>query len=335
MGAQMLHGAIVDYLKNYTMGGKHTAKAKRVDLSYFLEFLLKLNQVTDPELLSTDAISQSSVEQFVEERLRLAEAPATVVRRLATIKHFCRVCAEEGKGLNINPARMIRAPSVQNERPKALSNEAISEIEESLILRCETQATYRNFRDRLLILMMLHTGLRVDEIRILRVGQLTEDFSWLTDVRTKGRKFRKVYLPGLLTGTIKEFLVVREAEVRGKLPRLSPTLNERLPLFVSLRGANQKDLTSFRLNEKSIWRVVHNVGATVGVHPHLMRHTFAHRLLETTNDIRLVAQALGHSDIRVTMKYTERTDEDVARAMEDSVKISNQRMANLSRKNLS
>jgi site-specific recombinase XerD len=62
-----------------------------------------------------------------------------------------------------------------------------------------------------------------------------------------------------------------------------------------------------------------------------MRHTFAHRLLETTNDIRLVAQALGHSDVRVTMKYTERTDEDVARAMEDSVKMSNKQMAHLAR----
>lgn len=331
MSAPSLHSVIAEYLRNYTMGGKHTAKAKRLDLNYFLEFLLRANQVTNPELLTTDVISQSVVEQFVEERLKLAEAPATVVRRLATIKHFCRVCAEEGKGLDINPARMIRAPAVQNERPKALSNETISEIMDSLALRCQNQPSYRNYRDRLLILMMLHTGLRVDEIRILRVGQLSEDYSWLTDVRTKGRKFRKVYLPALLTDPLKEFLQIREVEVRGKLPRLTPTLNERLPLFVSLRGANQKDLTSFRLNEKSIWRVVHSVGASVGVHPHLMRHTFAHRLLETTNDIRLVAQALGHSDVRVTMKYTERTDEDVARAMEDSVKMSSKQTANLAR----
>jgi integrase/recombinase XerC len=168
--------------------------------------------------------------------------------------------------------------------------------------------------------MMLHTGLRVDEIRILRVGQLADDFTWLYDVRTKGRKFRKVYIPQFLTDYIKEFLACRDQEVRIKLPRLAPSLDSRLPLFVSLRGANPQDLSTFRLNEKSIWRVVHGVGASLGIHPHLMRHTFAHRLLETTNDIRLVAQALGHSDVRVTMKYTERTDEDIAKATEDTVK---------------
>jgi integrase/recombinase XerC len=52
------------------------------------------------------------------------------------------------------------------------------------------------------------------------------------------------------------------------------------------------------------------------LHPHLLRHTYATELLEGSKDIRLVAQALGHSDVRVTMRYTERGNEEVASALE-------------------
>jgi integrase/recombinase XerC len=320
MGDISLRTTIQEYLHQYGMGGKHTAKAKRTDLNYFLEFLLKKEEMSNPDDLTLKAINHSAVEQFIEARLRLGEAPATVIRRLATIKHFCRMCAEEGRSIQINPARLVRAPALQTERPKALSEEVVAGIVESLRLRCENDASYRNLRDELLVLMLLHTGLRADEIRILRFGQLSKDLDWLQDVRTKGRKFRKVYVPSILKKTLQVYLLRRDEELQKKIPRLTPTLSERLPLFVSLRGSNIQDLTTFRLNEKSVWRVVHGVGRAAGVHPHLMRHTFAHRLLETTNDIRLVAQALGHSDVRVTMKYTERSDEDVARAMEDSLK---------------
>jgi site-specific recombinase XerD len=52
------------------------------------------------------------------------------------------------------------------------------------------------------------------------------------------------------------------------------------------------------------------------LHPHLLRHTYAVDLLEDSKDIRLVAQALGHADVRITMRYTERSNEEVAAARE-------------------
>ena len=80
--------------------------------------------------------------------------------------------------------------------------------------------------------------------------------------------------------------------------------------------------------QKSIWRIISDFGKRArlladdsfdGLHPHKLRHTFAHGLLDTSRDVRLVAQALGHSDVRTTMRYTERTDDEIAKAIEKKV----------------
>ena len=60
------------------------------------------------------------------------------------------------------------------------------------------------------------------------------------------------------------------------------------------------------------------LSANMPLHPHLLRHSYALELLESSNDVRLVAQALGHSDVRITMRYTERKDEEIAQALEHS-----------------
>ena len=60
------------------------------------------------------------------------------------------------------------------------------------------------------------------------------------------------------------------------------------------------------MGAKSIWRAIHELSGELHLHPHLLRHSYAIDLLHTSKDIRAVAQALGHSDVRVTMRYAER-----------------------------
>ncbi|MCB0334283.1 MAG: tyrosine-type recombinase/integrase, partial [Bdellovibrionales bacterium] len=70
------------------------------------------------------------------------------------------------------------------------------------------------------------------------------------------------------------------------------------------------------MGAKSIWRAINELSTETKLHPHLLRHSFAIDLLDNSRDVRLVAQALGHSDVRVTMRYTERGDEALAEAVE-------------------
>jgi integrase/recombinase XerC len=309
-----------DYLRRYASGTRHTAKAKRVDLEHFLAFMRIHTEPPEGLDVQLAQVNASALEQFLEYRLRLGDAPATVVRRMATVKHFLRMCAEEIAGF-IDPGRNVRMPVVPVECPKALDEQTVADIVARLSERCQRDDGFRSRRDQLLVFTMLYTGLRADEVRILRLGQISEDFQWFEDVRTKGRKFRKVYIAELLRDLLVPYLPLREEELRKKLEKLPATLNQRIPLFVSLRDARKDDLRTFRLNEKTIWRIVSKCSSAAGIHPHLLRHTFASRLLNSTNDIRLVAQALGHSDVRVTMKYTERSDADVAAALEASLGI--------------
>ena len=67
-----------------------------------------------------------------------------------------------------------------------------------------------------------------------------------------------------------------------------------------------------------MWRAINELSLDKELHPHLLRHSYALDLLNSSNDIRLVAQALGHGDVRTTMRYTERSEEEIASALEKS-----------------
>ncbi|MDZ4785307.1 MAG: tyrosine-type recombinase/integrase, partial [bacterium] len=96
--------------------------------------------------------------------------------------------------------------------------------------------------------------------------------------------------------------------------------DKTLPLFISTYGAKINNAESFLMGAKTIWRAINELSNQTKLHPHLLRHCYALDLLNSSNDIRLVAQALGHGDVRITMRYTERTEEQVAEALEKSRK---------------
>ena len=74
------------------------------------------------------------------------------------------------------------------------------------------------------------------------------------------------------------------------------------------------------MGAKTLWRAINEFSSEVALHPHLLRHTFAMDLLDSSKDIRLVSQALGHGDVKITMRYTERSDIEVAKAIEKKKK---------------
>lgn len=328
LDAKRLQEIMEQYISYYALGESHTAKAKRYDLEHFLIFLGK-SRGGPSNVLVSDWTLQST-KDFMNDRLNHGEAPSTVSRRIATLKHFGRTIAERLPGY-INPAREAKSPSIQQTRPKGLSaaqNEQLrdaaldlwqSTANESLAIR------FAALRNRYLLELLLSTGLRADEVRSLLLAQITEDFSWLKNVRTKGKKFRNVYLPESIRDLSKDYLFLRRSYILESFPLyrdLSPKEESRFPLLVSSRGAEITQPLSFGLNPKTIWRIIADIGVHVekrvgeSIHPHLLRHTFAHGLLDSSKDVRLVAQALGHSDVRTTMRYTERSDEEIAKAVE-------------------
>ncbi|MFN8392643.1 MAG: tyrosine-type recombinase/integrase [Bdellovibrionota bacterium] len=332
LGEERLITVLESYLQYYAAGDSHTARAKRYDLQHFLEFLAGSPNRVSEVLVS--AWTLQTTKDFVEHRLSLGEAPATVSRRLATIKHFGRTLAERVHGY-INPAREAKAPVIQPTRPHGLTEPEIKLLRDAA-QQCfiDARFSFLALRNKFLLELLLATGLRADEVRLLVLAQLSDDFSWLRNVKTKGKKFRNVYLDTAIRPLFEEYLNGREQMLTERYPEyreLSDAQRQRFPVFVSLYRADIANPQSFGLAPKTIWRIIASFGSRAqalaqtpigNLHPHKLRHTFAHGLLDSSKDVRLVAQALGHSDVRTTMRYTERTDETLAKAIEQKVRTS-------------
>lgn len=326
ISAQTLLTIVENYVHYYASGSGHTARAKRYDLQYFLEFLA--SRSTTIENLRVSEWTLQTTRDFIDYRLSLGESPATVSRRLATLKHFGRTLAERVPGF-VNPAREAKSPTVQLAQPQGLSAQEVQLLREAARLEeNEKLDDYSALRNRFLLELLLATGLRADEVRLLTIGQISEDHSWLRNVKTKGKRFRNVYLDTSIRAHLAQYLIARDAELDRKVPGFSdlpPQERMKYPVLLSLYQVTPGDPASFGMSPKTIWNVIDRLGkkavalhggAISALHPHKLRHTFAHGLLNTSNDIRLVAQALGHSDVRTTMRYTERSDQEVAKAIE-------------------
>jgi len=330
LGGESLRAVIENYLQYYASGESHTARAKRYDLNYFLEFLAGSSERVNLVLVSDWTLQ--ATKNYVDHRLSMGEAPATVARRLATIKHFGRTLAERVHGY-INPAREVKSPVLQPTKPHGLSAEEVALLREAAEQFVkERKSAFASLRNQFLLDLLLATGLRADEVRLLVMAQISDDRQWLKNVKTKGRKFRNVYLDSSIREKIDTYLKAREIELTKKLEEIGQVATnqlQRLPVLISTHRALVSEPTSFGMAPKTIWRAIADFGARAqalasapigNLHPHRLRHTFAHGLLDSSKDVRLVAQALGHSDVRTTMRYTERTEEEIAKAIE--VKLS-------------
>lgn len=312
--AQFIH-LVENYERYYASGSTHTAHAKRLDLDHFVAFLKEYSGCSKVEKVRVRDWDFSATQRFVDSCLARGEAPATVARRLATLKHMGRTLADKVAGF-VNPAREVKTPRIQAAKPQALSEEEIDAVERRAEERKSVKNSFIRQRNEVLFSFLLDTGLRADEARLLRRNQLDEKLEWIKNVRTKGRRYRNVYITSAMRPRLQEYLEARDREIKRFIPKLSRKLDGTLPLFISNYNADPSKPESFCLGAKTLWRAINELSKNTSLHPHLLRHSYALELLKHSNDIRLVSQALGHSDVKVTMRYTERRDEEVAHALE-------------------
>lgn len=307
---------IDNYVRYYAAGSSHTARAKRQDLQHFVRFLLQYKGCRSQSLLKVKDWDYSSVQRFVEERLLMGESPTTVARRLATIKHMGRTLAEKIAGFT-NPAREVKPPKIQTPQAKALTRTEIQQILDKAQQRLSQRPSFIRFRNQVIFCLMLDTGLRADEIRLLKMSQLGPELNWISGVRTKGRRYRNVYITTALRDLLKSYLLRREEELQRFFSKIT-AYHKKLPVFISSYKAQNDKPDSFLLSPKTLWRAINELSTKTKLHPHLLRHSYAIDLLDSSKDVRLVSQALGHSDVRTTMRYTQRQDIEIAAALEKS-----------------
>lgn len=306
--SEVLDQVKLQYLNTYA-GIYHTKRAKRNDLELFFNFI----KTSGIDLVSD--INRNIIQLFIESLIREGFSPSTISRRLSTIKHFFRWLQQEGV-VNRNPADSVRFSFNSKNRPDHLTSSEIKELQEKIENRLSCARGFREYQDYFFVLFLLETGVRANEARVLRLSQITSDLNWIRNLRSKGNKFRDVYISTKLRKYLKEFIQIRDQFLKKKLRR--GVHSQNYPLFLSFYGKEHKPERCM-LSPKTIWRITKRVGGEFDLHPHKLRHTFAIRLLNHTKDIRLVSQALGHSDVRITMKYTERTQDEIKDALDTMI----------------
>lgn len=281
-------------------GSGHTAKAKRYDLNHFYGFMAR--RAKRPFLYD---VTRQAIEDFRDERLD-QEEPTTVARRIATVKHFTKRCAIMFKDF-CDPATEVRVPLVEVRKPVCLTDA------ELIRFRRTAQRIGRNewfqARNRALIECALFTGLRCAELANLTEGQLSLERAELRLVRGKGRTFHTVPVPTHMMPGLLEWLEWRAAalaQVDRDYGKISVERRARFPLFLSLWGNVSGSAASYRMNEKTVWRVFRECGDAAGIegmHTHRARHTFIEQYYKRTNDLRLTSRAARHTSVEMTMKY--------------------------------
>ena len=217
-----------------------------------------------------------------------ANGPATLNRKLSSVRAFCRFLVKRGV-LEGNPAAGVRGPKRRRGLPRALDvDDAFRLVEAPLEAPAKTERQeWLRLRDAALLELLYGTGLRVSEACALDVDDIDRSrFGGVALVLVrhgKGDKARQVPLGGAADRALAAYLPARQA-----LGASGPAL------FVNYEGE--------RLTSRSVQRMVRTWGPTT---PHGLRHTFATHLLDEGVDLRAIQDLLGHASLASTQIYTK------------------------------
>ncbi|MCL2756846.1 MAG: site-specific tyrosine recombinase XerD [Coriobacteriia bacterium] len=262
---------------------KLTLEAYSRDLTRYLA------KVSATGVAHIDAIRYEDIVSYLGFLRDEGYAPASIERRVASIKGFHRFTVREGICPH-DPTATIQAPKTPRFLPDTLNIAQVSSLLDQVF-----PATPAGLRDKALLEVLYGCGLRVSEAAGLDLSRVLFDEGYVR-VTGKGDKERIVPLAGTAEAALKTYLATARFELHPK-KTLAPV--DGSAVFLSTRGR--------RLTRDAIFKIVVSCGAQVGIddiHPHTLRHSFATHLLEGGADLRTIQEMLGHADIATTQIYT-------------------------------
>jgi len=195
--------------------------------------------------------------------------------------------------VSLNPVDGVRAPKAGKPLPKALGVDHAVALAEH---HDEDSNALLDARDHCMVELLYGCGLRVGELVGLDLGPGAQAAGWLdlpdasAHVLGKGGKRRSVPVGAAALAAARRWI-----ELRAQLAAAGETA-----LFVSTRGTR---ITASQVRSRLKARAV-AAGLPTHVHPHMLRHSFATHVLQSSGDLRAVQELLGHANITTTQVYT-------------------------------
>jgi integrase/recombinase XerC len=222
---------------------------------------------------------------------------ASLARALSAWRSFYRWLAQQ-RLIDANPAVGIRAPKRPRRLPKALAPDQAVRLAAH-----DTDGSPLSLRDRAIVELLYSSGLRLAELvsldwrQFAARGPQPASTGWIdldaaeVTVMGKGGKTRTVPIGAEAAQALRRWLAAR-AKLAGADDRA---------LFVSARGAR----IAPRSVQRRIALLARRLGLGVHVHPHVLRHSMASHVLQSSGDLRAVQELLGHANIATTQIYTK------------------------------
>ncbi|HET7358519.1 MAG TPA: tyrosine recombinase XerC [Rhodanobacteraceae bacterium] len=260
----------------------HTLAAYRRDLDKLLRYM----QAHD--LAGFDALTPDRLRNFVAAEHRGGLSPTSLQRLLSSCRNLFGHLIREGR-LAHDPSAGVRGPKVRRKLPQVLDTD-----EATALMEIPADGALGE-RDRAMLELFYSSGLRLAELVGLDWRDLDLD-DGLVRVLGKGRKTRIVP-------------VGRHAVAALRALGRSEGMPAEAPVFRGRNGA--------RLNPRTVQARMKTLALKLGIakriHPHLLRHSCASHLLESSGDLRAVQELLGHADIGTTQIYTHLDFQHLAR----------------------
>ncbi|CAM2191165.1 site-specific tyrosine recombinase [Paraburkholderia kururiensis] len=232
----------------------------------------------------------------------------SIAHRLSAWRAFYRWYAGHVE-LPANPVATVRAPKRAKTLPKALSVD-----DANALMDAPSPSTVEGLRDHAMLELFYSSGLRLAELVGLDVTYAKADghesAGWLkldaaeVEVLGKGNRRRVVPVGRKALDALNAWLAVRHEFVRA----------DPQPLFLSVRGNRM----SPNVVRERVKRAAIAAGIPANVHPHVLRHSFATHVLQSSGDLRAVQELLGHASITATQVYTSLDFQHLARVYDQA-----------------
>ncbi|MDR1661041.1 MAG: tyrosine recombinase XerC [Azoarcus sp.] len=269
----------LDELARQRRQSPHTVSSYRRDLRTLDRLLGEL-----PEKIGHERLQEHHIRHFVIKLHAAGLGGRSLARMLSAWRGFFRWLGMRGE-IGVNPAEGVRAPKRPRRLPKALSpDEAIH------LLGRDSGEEALDLRDQAMFELFYSSGLRLAELVSLDLScmpDLTEG-----EIRVLGKRSKARVVP---VGDTACAAIRRWVDRRAAVARAGDNA-----LFIGQRGARIHP----RVVEERLKRRAQAQGLPVSVHPHMLRHSFASHLLQSSGDLRAVQEMLGHASIASTQVYT-------------------------------
>ena len=264
----------LDFLENIKGLSKNTTSSYQRDLNKLSKFL----QASD--INGFNDLSEEICSAWIADLFQHNVSARSIQRHISSAKGFFNYLKKIGL-VTDSPFDLISSPKSPSHLPSVLSPEEVSQL-----LNFKPKNAQEK-RDLAIIELIYSSGLRVSEAVNVNLNDFEDNKNFLR-VLGKGSKTRLVPVGRYAQNAINEWVIERE--------KLSTNDNA---LFVNLRGN--------RISTRSVQERIKNIAIMQGlppVNPHMLRHSFATHLLESSGDLRSIQELLGHSSLSTTQIYT-------------------------------